>query len=30
LPEDLIALIEEGAGNAGCPMHPQPRARWVV
>jgi len=21
---------EEGAGNAGCPMHPQPRARWVV
>ena len=18
----------EGAGNAGCPMHPQPRARW--
>jgi hypothetical protein len=21
-------LREEGAGNAGCPMHPQPRARW--
>jgi hypothetical protein len=18
----------EGAGNAGCPMHPQPRVRW--
>ncbi len=23
-------FLEEGAGNAGCPMHPQPRARWVV
>jgi hypothetical protein len=21
---------KEGAGNAGCPMHPQPRARMVV
>jgi hypothetical protein len=21
---------DEGAGNAGCSMHPQPRARWVV
>jgi hypothetical protein len=20
----------EGVGNAGCPVHPQPRARWVV
>src|SRR6202049_2941162 len=20
----------EGAGNAGCPMHPQPRVRFVV
>ena len=20
----------EGAGNAGCPMHPRPRVRWVV
>jgi hypothetical protein len=25
---NLIALIEEGAGNAGCPMHPQPGVRW--
>src|SRR6266702_2783291 len=22
------SLIEEGAGNAGCPMHPQPGVRW--
>jgi hypothetical protein len=22
-PENLVALIEEGAGNAGCSMHPQ-------
>src|ERR1700719_1214952 len=21
---------QEGAGNAGCPMHPQPRVRFVV
>src|ERR1700730_3360151 len=21
-------LQSEGAGNAGCPMHPQPRVRW--
>jgi hypothetical protein len=21
-------LRTEGAGNAGCPMHPQPRVRW--
>jgi hypothetical protein len=21
-------LTEEGAGNAGCPMHPQPGVRW--
>ena len=27
LSEDL-ALQTKGAGNAGCPMHPQPRARW--
>src|ERR1700726_3871513 len=25
-----VPLNEEGAGNAGCPMHPQPGARWVV
>src|ERR1700730_12431338 len=24
------ALKQEGAGNAGCPMHPQPRVRFVV
>src|ERR1700723_4589845 len=24
------ALTIEGAGNAGCPMHPQPRVRFVV
>ena len=30
LPENLIALIEEGAGNAGCPMHPQPCVRYGV
>src|SRR5271168_898095 len=23
-------LQSEGAGNAGCPMHPQPRVRFVV
>src|ERR1700744_4922326 len=23
-----IALKKEGAGNAGCPMHPQPRVRY--
>src|SRR6266702_7493185 len=30
LPENLSPFETEGAGNAGCPMHPQPRARWVV
>ncbi len=25
-----VALKAEGAGNAGCPLHPQPRARLVV
>ena len=27
---NVSPLKIEGAGNAGCPMHPQPRARWVV
>src|SRR5947209_20475267 len=26
----LALLKAEGAGNAGCSMHPQPRARWVL
>jgi len=26
----LSPFIEEGAGNAGCPMHPQPHARYGV
>jgi hypothetical protein len=32
-PELLYASppeLKEGAGNAGCPMHPQPRVRFVV
>jgi len=28
LPEILRPLTTEGAGNAGCPKHPQPGARW--
>ncbi len=28
-PELCIVLPpKKGAGNAGCPMHPQPRAQW--
>src|ERR1700761_7919370 len=29
-PEGAARPSREGAGNAGCPMHPQPRARMVV
>jgi len=28
LPGISSPFMEEGAGNAGCPMHPQPHARW--
>ena len=28
MPEILRPQRLEGAGNAGCPMHPQPGARW--
>jgi hypothetical protein len=24
----MVPAPEEGVGNAGCPVHPQPRARW--
>jgi hypothetical protein len=30
LPNTFAALKPEGAGNAGCPMHPQPHARYGV
>jgi hypothetical protein len=30
LPEISRPFETEGAGNAGCPMHPQPGAHWVV
>jgi hypothetical protein len=29
-PDRLALERSEGAGNAGCPMHPQPRVRFVV
>ena len=29
-PKGRDATHKEGAGNAGCPMHPQPRVRMVV
>ena len=29
-PEGTARPSREGAGNAGCPMHPQPRVRMVV
>jgi hypothetical protein len=28
MPEIFRPIETEGAGNAGCPMHPQPGARW--
>jgi len=27
--KNLLPLITEGAGNAGCPLHPQPRVQSV-
>src|ERR1700726_2114091 len=30
LPGSFGPRRREGAGNAGCPMHPQPRVRFVV
>jgi hypothetical protein len=27
-PTKGVALPQEGAGNAGCPLHPQPRVVW--
>src|ERR1700722_1902995 len=30
LRNDCAMRKSEGAGNAGCPMHPQPRVRFVV